>query len=177
LKNVLDGPNKVVLNAPENASKVDEIEFEAGQVYTVDLMVTTGDGKLKASEARATVFKRNPDAVYQLKMKTSRLVFSQICKSVGSFAFSLKQLEDEKKARMGIIECQSKMLVQPFQVMEERAGESVAHLMYTVLLLPGKSVQLNAFFDQELVKSEVKLQDEKIVELLNEPIASKKNKK
>ena len=104
LRNVLDGPNQVHQNAPEDAKKsITSFTFEQGQVYTISLLLSTStEGKTKAaSDARTTIYKRNPDAVYQLKMKTSRLIFSQVQKEFGSMAFQLGALEDEKKARMG----------------------------------------------------------------------------
>lgn len=37
-------------------------------------------------------------------MKTSRAVFSEIQKKAGAFPFTLRALEDEKRARMGVQE-------------------------------------------------------------------------
>jgi hypothetical protein len=41
---------------------------------------------------------------YQLKMKTSRAIFSEVQKKAGAFPFTLRTLEDEKRARMGVQE-------------------------------------------------------------------------
>ena len=46
-------------------------EFEIHEVYGVDILISTGDGKAKEREARTTVFKRT-DLQYGLKMKASR---------------------------------------------------------------------------------------------------------
>ena len=105
LRNVLDGPNQVHQNPPEDIKKsVSPVTFEVGQVYTISLLLSTStEGKTKtASDARTTIYKRNPDATYQLKMKTSRLIYSQVQKEFGSMAFQLGALEDVKKARMGM---------------------------------------------------------------------------
>lgn len=37
-------------------------------------------------------------------MKTSRAVFSEIQKKAGAFPFTLRALDDEKRARMGVQE-------------------------------------------------------------------------
>ena len=88
---------------PGADEKPEKITFEEGEVYTIALLLSSSsDAKSKPAEARTTIYKRNPDAVYQLKMKTSRLVFSQIQKEFGTMAFHLGALEDEKKARMGM---------------------------------------------------------------------------
>jgi hypothetical protein len=37
-------------------------------------------------------------------MKTSRAVFSEVQKKAGHFPFTLRSLDDEKRARMGVTE-------------------------------------------------------------------------
>jgi methionine aminopeptidase len=175
LRNVLEGPKQFVLNPPEN-QKPEEIVFEQGEVYTVDILVSSGDGKLRETNVRTTVFKRNPNAVYQLKMKTSRALFSQIQKECGTMAFSLKQFEEEKKARMGIVECQSHQLVSGHGVMKNGEGEISVHFVYTVLLLPNGPLKLSNFWDSDLVKSEKEVEDEELVALFKTSIRPKKKK-
>ena len=46
-------------------------EFELHEVYGVDVLISTGDGKAKESETRTTVYKKT-DTIYSLKMKASR---------------------------------------------------------------------------------------------------------
>lgn len=41
------------------------------EVYAIDILVSTGDGKAKEKDTRTTVYKRTPN-IYSLKMKTSR---------------------------------------------------------------------------------------------------------
>lgn len=41
------------------------------EVYAIDILVSTGDGKAKEKGTRTTVYKRTPN-IYSLKMKTSR---------------------------------------------------------------------------------------------------------
>ena len=41
----------------------------------------------------------------------------------GSLLLSLRALEDEKKAKMGVVECVKHDLVLPFNVLYEREGE------------------------------------------------------
>ena len=179
LKNVIDGPNQIILNPSENQRKeVPEFEFEQGQVYALDIMVTTGDGKTKPQETRTTVYKRNPDANYQLKMKTSRAVFSQVQKECGTMAFSLSSLEDEKKSRLGIVECSTHGLVVPYDVLHEQEGVHVAHFIFTVLLMPSGPLKVTDFpWEQDAIKSEKALSDEPLKELLAQPYRKTKSKK
>jgi curved DNA binding protein len=175
-RNVMEGKKRIVLNRQEGEA-VDEVTFEEGEVYTVDLLVTTGDGKLKLSDIRTTVFKRNPDTVYQLKLSTSRKVFSEISQKCGTMAFSLRQLEDEKKARMGITESVTHQLVSSYPVMQEKEGEAVAHLVYTVLLMPNGPLRLTNSTLDERVKSEKEVTNEELVALLKSAIRKKKKNK
>ncbi|KAJ3276826.1 Proliferation-associated protein 2G4 [Terramyces sp. JEL0728] len=178
LKNVLDGPKQIVLNPSEQQRK--EIEthtFEQGEVYSVDLLISTGDGKPKPGNVRTTVFKRNADAVYQLKMNTARQIFSQIQKNCGTMAFSLRQLEDEKKARMGIIECNTHRLVNGYEVVLEKPDAHVAHVVFTILLMPNGPIKLSGTWDDESIVSEISVKEQEIVDLLASEYRKKKSKK
>ena len=55
-----------------NRQDHEENEFEVHEVYALDNFASTGDGNARETGTRTTVFKRNPDIVYQLKMKASR---------------------------------------------------------------------------------------------------------
>ena len=53
---------------------------------------------------------------YQLKMKTSRAVFTEVQKKAGPFPFNVRVLDDEKRARMGLSEATQHSLVKPYDV-------------------------------------------------------------
>jgi len=48
-----------------------KIEFELHEVYGVDILISSGDGKGKERDTRVTVFKKS-ELNYLLKMKASR---------------------------------------------------------------------------------------------------------
>jgi methionine aminopeptidase len=69
---VLDGP-RVVLGRADADSAVDEVVFAPGDVFAIDVVMSTGEGKTRAADERTTVYRRNVDTTYSLKMKgTSR---------------------------------------------------------------------------------------------------------
>jgi len=105
-QNVTDGKKRIILNpAPEQRRDHETETFEEGEVWGIDVLITSGsDGKAKTEESRTTIYKRDPKVNYQLKMQTSRKVFSEIQKKAGAFPFTLRTLEDEKRARMGVQE-------------------------------------------------------------------------
>merc|ERR1712066_1056208 len=75
----------------------------------------------KEKEGKITVYKKTDDT-YMLKMKTSREFYSKVQKQFGLMPFNLRSMEDEKKARMGVVECVAHKLIEPFQVLYDKEG-------------------------------------------------------
>lgn len=87
-------------------------------------------------------------------------------------------LEDEKKARLGIVECAKHGLVTPFDVFYEKEGTLLAVVKFTVLLLPAGQLRItSSAFDPATVKSEHSVTDEAIAQLLATPVVRKAKKK
>ncbi|THV07345.1 Creatinase/aminopeptidase [Dendrothele bispora CBS 962.96] len=117
-QNVIDGKKRIILNPSEAQKKEFEaVTFAEGEVWGIDILVSTGeDGKARAEESRTTIYQRDSTITYQLKMKTSRAVFSEVQKKAGAFPFNIRVLEDEKRARMGLQEAVQHSLVKPYDV-------------------------------------------------------------
>jgi len=146
---VIDG-NKVVLGASNPETRVDDAEFEENEVYAIDIVTSTGEGKLKLlDEKETTIYKRAVDKNYQLKMKASRLIFTEINQKFPIMPFTARALED-KRARLGLVECVNHELLQPYPVLHEKPGELVAHIKFTVLLMPNGSDKITGHPLQEL---------------------------
>jgi curved DNA binding protein len=146
---VIDG-NKVVLSVPNPDTRVDDAEFEENEVYAVDIVASTGEGKPKLlDEKQTTVYKRAVDRNYHLKMKASRFIFSEISQKFPIMPFSARALE-EKRARLGLVECVNHDLLQPYPVLHEKPGDLVAHIKFTVLLMPNGSDRITSHILQEL---------------------------
>ncbi|XP_078493748.1 proliferation-associated protein 2G4 [Ciona intestinalis] len=180
--NRIDGEKTIILNPSEKQRQDhEESEFEVHEVYAVDCLVSTGDGHPRELDTRTTVYKRNPEIVYQLKMKASRSVFSEVENKHNTMCFTLRSLEDEKRSKMGIVECWKHGLCTQFPVMWEKEGEFVAQFKFTVLLMPNLPMRItNSFFDQDCYKSSFQVTDPEIMNLLNTSTsrrAAKKKKK
>jgi len=172
---VVDG-NKSIISKSTIEHKVDEFEFEENQVYCVDIVMSTGEGKAKELETRTTVFKRAVDQNYLLKMKASRYLFSEINAKFPTFPFTLRAF-DEKRGRLGITECLKHDLVSPYPVLYEKQGEYLAQFTFTVLVLPSATMRLNTP-TLPFVSSEFKIENAAIKTLLQTGTKrSKKNKK
>lgn len=47
----------------------------------------------------------------------------KVKKKYGNMPFNLRNFEEEAKAKMGVVECVSHKLIEPFQVLYEKHGE------------------------------------------------------
>jgi len=172
---VIDG-NRVIINKSTIEHKVDEFEFEENEVYAVDIVMSTGEGKAKETEARTTIYKRAVDQSYLLKMKAARYVFNEINSRFPTLPFTLRAL-DENKGRLGITELVNHDLVSPYPVLYEKQGEFVAQFKFTVLILPSATDRLTSH-PLPHVTSEFKLEDPELSALLlTGTKRAKKNKK
>lgn len=131
---VIDGA-KVIAQKDEKEARVAEEEFEVNEVYGVDICFTTGEGKPRDTGVRTTIYKRAVETQYMLKMKSSRYVLSEVNKRFPTMPFNIGVLEDQKQARVGIVECLKHELLHPYQVLSEVEGAHVAHFKFTVLLM------------------------------------------
>lgn len=176
----IDGDKSIIQNPTEAQKKSHEkCEFEVNEVYAIDVLVSTGDGKGRELDTRATIYKKT-DEMYQLKMKASRAVLSDVDKKFGVMPFTLRYFDDEVKAKMGLKECVNHKLIEPFPVLHEKENELVAQFKFTVLLMPTRSHKITGLpVDLSMYKTEHKIEDESIVKLLqgSNPTTSKKKKK
>jgi len=145
---VIDGVKEVALRDPTpedielGEEKLTECTFQQAEVYAIDVAMTTGDGKVRPSELRTTVFKRNVETNYRLKMKASRYVLTEVDKKFPTLPFTLRHFEDERQAKMGINECVSHGLLNPYPILHEKGDGKVVHFKCTVLLLPSGTVRI-----------------------------------
>jgi curved DNA binding protein len=182
---VIDGVKEVALKEPTadeleaGEEKVDECTFEQAEVYAVDVAMSTGEGKPRPSGVlRTTVFKRNVEANYRLKMKNARYLLSEVDKKFPTLPFTLAHFDDERAAKMGVTECVSHGLLTPYPVLHEQKDAKVAHFKCTVLLLPSGTSRVTGLEMPDYFKTDKK-PDEETEKLLAElaEIAAKKAKK
>ncbi|KPJ20871.1 Proliferation-associated protein 2G4, partial [Papilio machaon] len=66
-------------------------------------------------DTRCTIYKKT-DEIYQLKLKASRMFYSEVRNKHGSMPFNLRSFDKETSARLGVVECVNHKLIEPFQV-------------------------------------------------------------
>jgi len=178
---VIDGP-KVIISKQNSDHPVTEFKFEEGEVYSVDILMSTGEGKVVQDNFKTTVFKRNVDkSYYSFKLQASRKAFSAINKVYPTVPFSIRFIADDpaigSKALLGMKELTEHQLVYPYPVLCEKKGSFIAQFKFTVLILPSVIDKLN-LFDPPFVSSEFSIEDKSINQLLAMGVKrSKKNKK
>lgn len=177
-RNIIDGEKAIIQNPNEQQRKDHaKCEFAVHDVFAVDILISTGDGKTKEKDTRTTVYKRTENN-YQLKMKASRAFYSEVCNKFTTMPFTLRAFEDEKKAKMGVVECYKHQLLEPFNVLWEKEGEYVAQFKFTLLIMPNGPIRITQGpFDPEVIQSEYSIKDQEIKDILATSASRKTQKK
>jgi len=168
---VIDGVKEILLREPTSEDleagevKITPCTFEQFEVYAVDVALSTGDGKCRIGEMRSTIYKRNVEANYKLKLKAARGVLSEIDSKFPTMPFTMSHFDDEKTARLGLRECSKHGLLTPYPVLHERKGAKVAHFKCTVLLLPSGTVRASGLPLPEYFKTD-KTPSEEVSQIL-----------
>ncbi|KAK2808048.1 hypothetical protein FQN50_005130 [Emmonsiellopsis sp. PD_5] len=178
--NEIEGKKKIII-AP-GAGVKGEGSPEVGEAWGVEVGLSLGSGKVKTLENRATLHRRTT-TTYILKRPSSRQTLSEIVRRFGTFPFSLRQLEDEKAGKVGVVECVRGGVVRQYEPAGEADGSPVSRLLTTVVITKNGLTKLAAppALDVSKVQSDKKIVDEEILKILERPLArstgAKKNKK
>lgn len=178
-KHVIDG-SKCIIGAETAEERVDEFEFGMNEVYCIDVVMSTGEGKGKETEIRSTVFKRAVDQNYILKTQKARQFIHEVNKRFPALPFTLRAIEDEQVARVGVSEAKRHELLEEYPVLREKDGETLAQFKFTVLLLPGGTKRITGLplgvLEKQLVPT-CKVENEEMKKLLATSANPKKAKK
>merc|ERR1719359_491669 len=99
---------------------------------------------------------------YQLKTQKARQFLHEVNKKFPTMPFTMRAIEEESTARVGVSEAKRHELIHEYPVLREREGEFVAQFKFTVLLLPGGTKRVTGlpFAQEALIKSENEVKDE-----------------
>ncbi|KAL6249250.1 hypothetical protein RBB50_004313 [Rhinocladiella similis] len=180
-RNDIEGKKKIILS-PHDGTKGDGTP-EVGEVWGVEVGMSLGSGKVKDLDKRSTLLRRT-NTTYGLKRPSSRQTLSEIVKKFGTFPFSLRQLEDEKAAKVGVIESIRAGVLREYKPSAEADGSPVSRLFTTVAITKNGLTRLAAppALDLDSIKSDKKIEDEEILKILERPTSKStgsksKNKK
>ncbi|KAK4936801.1 hypothetical protein LTR10_022390 [Elasticomyces elasticus] len=180
-RNDIEGKKKIIL-APADGTK-GEGSADVGEVWGVEMGLSLGSGKVKDLDKRSTLLRRT-NTTYGLKRPSSRQVLSEIVKKFGTFPFSLRQLDDDRAGKVGVVECIRSGVLREYKPSAEADGSAVSRLFSTVAITKNGLVRLAGppALDLESVKSDKKIEDEEILKILERPLSKStgsksKNKK
>ncbi|EGR29829.1 hypothetical protein IMG5_148130 [Ichthyophthirius multifiliis] len=173
-KYMIDG-NNCIINKDTYDQKVDLHEYNVNEVYALDIIVSTGDGKPKETEFRTTVYKRALENSYNLKTKHGRAFFHTLIEKYPALCFSMRNFEDEISTKLGVAECLKHDLLNSYPVLTEKKGDFVAQFKYTVAIMPKQILTICGLgLDIENYLGDNQITDETIKTLLETPITKKK---
>lgn len=174
----IDGEKTIIQNPNEAQRKEHEKHnFEIHEVYAIDVLVSSGEGVGREKDTKVSIYKKTEEN-YQLKLKTSRALLTEVRQKYGNMPFNLRHFEEETKARMGVVECVSHKMIEPFQVLYEKPSEIVAQFKYTVLIMPnGVNLVTGLNFAPEQYKSEHSITDAELKELVESDLKPKSKSK
>lgn len=177
--NEIEGAKKIVLS-PAEGTKGDGTP-EIAEAWGVEVGVSLGSGKVKNLDQRATLHRRTLQT-YGLKRPTSRKVLSEVQKKFGTFPFSLRQLDDERDAKSGVVECVRGNVFRQYELVGDKDNSPVARLLTTIAITKNGITKLGAppQLDVSKYKTDKKITDEEILKILEQPLSrntGKKNKK
>lgn len=128
-RNEIEGTKKIILT-PGDGVRGDGVP-EVGEVWGVEVGLTLGNGKVKNLDHRATLHRRTT-TTYGLKRPSSRQTLSEIVKKFGNFPFSLRQLDDEKAAKVGVVECVRSGVLRQYEPAGSADGTPVSRVLTTL---------------------------------------------
>lgn len=145
-RNEIEGKKKIVLLPTDKESRTEGVP-EVGDVWGVEMGLSLGSGKYKVMDQRPTLHRRTT-ITYQLKRPSSRQTLSEIVKKFGNFPFSLRQLDDERAAKVGVVECVRSNVLRQYDICTDKDNAPVARLLTTIGEFP--RIQLRTMLTQPI---------------------------
>ncbi len=93
-RDIVDG-TEVIINNPTFDQKVEERAFQHGDVFGLDVIVSSGEGKPRETELRTTIYKRAIETTYKLKTESGRKLLAVAEQNFHTFPFSFNSFDNE----------------------------------------------------------------------------------
>lgn len=145
---------KVIALKHDPEVKVETSTIELNEVYAVDIAMSTGDGRPRNTELRTTVYRRNLDISYPLRMKAARWLVSEANKMAPVLPFSIRSLNDEVQVKLGIVEAAKQGVLLAYPLLQEKPGVITSHFKFTALVLKNGTFKATGFDLPASVKSD-----------------------
>ena len=151
--------------------------MKIGDVWCVDIVLSTGDGKAKEIDSRATVYVKQDGAIYNPKGKITKEVLSIIEKKHTNFPFTMRALGTEAHAKFAIRELKEHDMLIEYPVLHEKPGAIVAHVKLTALIRANATDRITSLpLDTTRIKSDKKVTHAAALKALSTEVAAVKRK-
>ena len=179
-RDIIDGM-ECIINKNTFEQKVDDRQFEHGDVFGLDIIVSTGEGKPKETGIKTNVYKRALETTYKLRTDSGRRLLSVVENNFYSFPFTFNVFDKEENIKLktpisnlkttmklGLNECTKYELLHGYPVLSEKKGDIVAQFKYTIAVREeGPVVICGLPLDVSKFTTEKKVTDENIVKTLS----------
>ena len=179
-RDIIDGM-ECIINKSTFEQKVDDRQLEHGDVFGLDIIVSTGEGKPKETGIKTNVYKRALETTYKLRTDSGRRLLSVVENNFYSFPFTFNVFDKEENIKLktsisnlkttmklGLNECTKYELLHGYPVLTEKNGDIVAQFKYTIAVREeGPVVVCGLPLDVSKFTSEKKITDENIVKTLS----------
>lgn len=123
-----------------------ETYFEENEIYVIDILMSTGNGKLNSIN-ETNIYRRNFEMRSDLKLKSSREAL--VLFNNNRFPITLT---NNSKIKLGIKECINKKLLEIYPVVSEKKNEFIARIKFTVIIKETPMLICGRPSDSELKK-------------------------
>lgn len=157
-------------------------DIEVGDVWAIDVLASTGEGKVMSTDIKTTLYRRNPDGpeTFLGSTKATQEVISQINKRFEFMTFSIRDFEPNVvRTRYGLKVPAEKEVITQYPVMKVKKDELVAQFKYTVLVINENSIRkvTGMPFQTDVYETEKTIDDKTIRDLLATSTSKKAKKK
>jgi curved DNA binding protein len=98
-RDIIDGI-ETIINQATFDQKVDQRNFEYGDVFGLDVIVSSAEGKPKETNLRVSIYKRAVETTYKLKTDSGRKLLSVVEQNFHTFPFSFNVFDNEDNIKM-----------------------------------------------------------------------------
>ena len=179
-RDIIDGM-ECIINKSTFEQKVDDRQFEHGDVFGLDIIVSTGEGKPKETGIKTNVYKRALETTYKLRTDSGRRLLSVVENNFYSFPFTFNVFDKEENIKLkstisnlkttmklGLNECTKYELLHGYPVLSEKKGDIVAQFKYTIAVREeGPVVICGLPLDVSKFTTDKKVTDENIIKTLS----------
>ncbi|KAJ3435670.1 proliferation-associated protein 2g4 [Anaeramoeba flamelloides] len=148
-RNTDEGERKISM-CGDGELDLENVIIQENETFTLDVLMTTGSPKKFDDDVRTTIFKRDPEANYQLQSRVGRQVFSYIRKNKITFPFHIKSLSSFKNASFACNECTKAGLFIPYEVEKELNQKPIINFKATICVLNDSTIKISGISTPKL---------------------------